>query len=387
VANFGEDVVAPVTPPLQNGRPLADAVSILVGGQAFHGWKTVSVGKHIESICNTFSILLDDRFDGMNSTWPLKPDTDIKIGIGSERVLTGRIEIASPQFNSEGRSFTISGRSNAGDIVDCTHEGPTEFKNIRLDRLAEELIKPFGLKVYLSVTPLVIKKFAVKPGESVFEAIDRAARLQGFFWIATRGGNIRLTRAGRARSFSALEQDVNILAASAVYDGSKRFSKYTVKGQAGGLEEFFGKSASQPKGTATDKGAPRYRPLTIIAEGDVNGAQAKTRAEWEASSRLAQMARIEVTTDSWTQADDSLWGLNQITKVRSTYLGMDRDLLSASINHTKTNGGGTTTNITLVDAQAYNPAPIVNAKATDDLMANLGPLSPFAASNGESFIA
>jgi len=386
VAEVGSDIVAPMTPPLQKGKVIPNAVSVLLEGQSFHGWKTVSISKSLESVCNEFSILLDDKFDGLNTAWPLKPDTNIRIGIGTERVFTGRIEVVDPSFDAEGRSFTIAGRSNAGDIVDCSHEGPTEYKNISLAKLAEEMVKPFGLKVFLSVVPKLIEKFAVKPGETVFEAIDRAARLQGFFWIATRGGNIRLTRAARARSFSTLEQDVNVLAAGAVYNSSKRYSKYIVKGQSEGLEDFFGKNASQPEGIARDNGVKRNRPLIIIAESTIDGAKAKTRAEWESSTRLAQMARVRVTTDSWRQADGSLWGLNQLIKVKSSYLGLDQDMLSVGITHNKSNGGGTTTDLVLVDPQAYDPKPVVNEKELDDLFANLGPAGPLSVSGIQSFI-
>ena len=373
------DVVSQMVPPLLKGKEREDAVSITIEGKAFHGWKQVSVTKHLESICNEFSITLDDKFEGLNTQWPLKPDIPIQIAIGTERVFTGNIELAEPEFSPESRSFTISGRSNAGDLVDCTHEAESELLNVRLDKLAETLCAPFGIKIFLSVTPTeTISKFAVKPGETVFEALDRAARLQGFFWIATRGGHIRLTRAARARSFSKLQQDVNMLAGSAVYDGTKRFSKYTVKGQAGGLPDFSGANASQPVGSATDNGAQRYRPLTIIAEGSVDSAKAKKRAEWEASTRLAQMARIEVQTDSWTQEDGSLWGLNQVVRVKSPFLGLDRDLLTATVRHTKSSDGGTVTDMTLVDPNAYNPSPIVNKKDSDDMFANLGPADQFS---------
>lgn len=376
MVEFGDDIVGPAAPPLLKGRAIPNAVSVLIDGQAFYGWKTVSISKHLESICNEFSIVLDDKFEGLDTQWPLKPDIPIQISIGTERVFTGNIETAEPEFGPTARSFTIGGRSGAGDIVDCSHEGVAEFKNIRVDKLAEELCKPFGIKIFLSVTPTeLIPKFSVKPGETVFEAIDRAARLQGFFWIATRGGNIRLTRAARLRSFSKLQQDVNMLAGSAIYDGTQRFSQYTVKGQAAGTEDFFGNNAAQPEGKASDNGSKRYRPITLIAEGDVDNAKAKTRAEWEASSRLAKMARIKVKVDSWAQEDGSLWGLNQVVRVISPFLGLDQDLLTAMVRHTKSSNGGTTTDLTLVDKNAYNPAPVVNTKQADDIFANLGPQS------------
>jgi prophage tail gpP-like protein len=358
--------------PTQKGKVIKNAVTVVVGSQSFDGWQSVSITKNLESIANQFSISLWDKFEGLKENWPLKPGAEVKVTINSERVITGRIEKLDVSFTDEDRSYTISGRSKPGDLVDCGHTGPAEYKNITLDKLAEELVKPFGLKVFLSVTPKNITKFSVKPGESVFEALDRAARTQGFFFISTREGNIRLTRAARARAFTSLEQNVNILSASANYDDSQRHDKYIVKGQTTGLPDFFGESVAQAEGTATDAAVTRHRPLVIIAEGNADAAQSQTRAQWEASSRLAQAARVNVTVQGWTQGDGSLWGINQITNVKSQFLGINRDMLITSVTHTDSTDEGKVTELTLVDPQAYNTEPVVNKTKKDSIFDSLG---------------
>ena len=358
--------------PVQRGKEIVEEVSIVVGNQLFDGWETVSVTKNLESIANEFSIGFFDKFEGLKQNWPLKPGVGVKVNINRERVITGRIEMLSVEYTDERRGFSISGRSLPGDLVDCMHQGPCEYKNISLTKLAEELVAPFGLKVFESVEPGVIDLFAVKPGETIFEALDRAARTQGFFFVSTRNGNIRLTKAAKARSFTSLEQGVNLLSATASYDNSKRHSLYTVKGQTSGLPDFNGVSVSQPEGTAKDLGIKVNRPFTMIAEGSVDAAQAKTRAEWEASSRLAKAIRVEATIQGWTQGDGSLWGINQVTTFTSSFLGLNRDLLIVSVNHTDSANAGKTTTLTLTDPQAYNAEPEKNKKAKEDIFASLG---------------
>lgn len=360
--------------PLLKGKPIKDAVTVFVGGQAFDGWENVSITKNLESIANSFSISLFDKFEGLKQNWPLKPGVSIKINIGNERVITGNIETLNPSFTDEGRSYIVGGRSLAGDLIDAMHLGPYEYKNISLTKLAEELVKPFGLKVFESVTPNIIDKFAVKPNETVFEALDRAARAQGFFFISTRGGNIRLTRAARARSFSNLEQDINILAATANYNDSKRHNIYFVKGQTPGSDTFFGNKASQAEGFAQDLGITRHRPLILISESNVDGAKATTRAEWEASLRLAQAIKINVTVQGWKQDDGSLWGINQVTLLTSSFLGLNRDMLIISVEHNDGAEEGKTSTLTLTDPQAYTPEPEKNKKKKDDIFSVLGPV-------------
>lgn len=362
--------------PVQKGRPIENATTILVGGKSFDGWQSVSITENLESIANEFSISLFDKFEGLKVNWPLKPGVSIKVNIGNERVITGRIEKLNPSFDKDTRQFSIAGRSRSGDLVDCTHSGPCEYKNIVLDKLAEELVKPFGLKVLVSVTPSIIEKFAVKPGETIFEALDRAARLQGFLFVATRGGNIRLTKAGateeRFRAFSSLEQGVNILSAEGNYDDSNRHDEYRVIGQAAGKDDFFGAQVAQPEGLANDAGITRHRPLTIIAEGSIDNAKAITRAQWEASTRLAKAIRVTAVVQGWVQDNGTLWGANQITNFRSKILGLNRDLLITNVTRIDDTNAGKTSSITLVDPQAYSTKPIVNDKKGDDIFASLG---------------
>ncbi len=354
----------------QRGREIEDETTVLIGGQVFSGWQRVSITKNLESIANGISIDLFDKFEALKEAWPFRPGVNTKVNIGTERVITGKMEAVQVSYTDERRGYTVLGRSNAGDLVDCSHTGPNEFKNISLTNLARELVKPFGLKVFESVIPDVIPTFAVKPGETVFEALDRAARLQGLFFISTRAGNIRLTRAARARANTSLEQSVNILSAVANYDDSKRHNEYIVKAQTIGLPDFNGLNVSQPEGRALDLGVTRHRPLILISESNADSAKAQTRAQWEASVRLAKAVRIDVTVQGWTQNDGSLWGINQIVRTKSTFLGINQDLLSIRVVHVDGTEEGKTTTITLTDKRAYNPEPVKSQN--EDIFAALG---------------
>ena len=353
------------------GRVIKNDVSVFLNGKAFHGFENLTISKSLDSICNSFSMELDDRFQVTKESWPLVPGTRIQIKIGKENVFTGRIEKLSTGFGASQRNYTISGRSLAGDLVDSSVRDKFEYTNIELDKLAEQLVAPFGLSVFLSVIPSKIDRFAIKPGETVFEALDRAARLQGFLWVSTRAGNIRLTRAARARSYSELHEDYNIISANLTIDATKRHNEYIVKGQTFGTDEFNGLNSSEPEGKAYDRGISRYRPIIVIAEGAVDTKGAQDRANWEASIRVAQGNQISIQTQGWTQEDGSLWGLNQIVRVKSSFLGLNKDLLTESITHMQSRDGGTITDISLIPVDSYAPQPIIPEE--DDLLSQLGP--------------
>lgn len=349
--------------PRQRGEIISNAVTLLLpNGKVFDGWEDMTISKNLESIANTFSFKFDDRFQVSQTKWPFKPGDLVRVNIGSERVITGFIDNMKINFSAGARNISVSGRSKAGDLIDCSVSEPFEIMNNNVIQIAEKLTAPFvtstgrrQFQILTSVESKIIEKFSTKPGESVFTAIDRAARLQGFFWVSTRKGNIRLTTISRARATTELHQDVNIKDGSISFNESQRYSEYTVIGNRSGKKEFAGLVASEPAGFAKDLGIERFRPLTIVAEGSVDTDQSTDRAQWEAAVRLGKGLNIGTTVQDWRQKDGTLWGVNQITRVRSKFLGVDRDFLISNVTHIKNNNQGTVTKITLKREDAFQP--------------------------------
>ena len=133
-------------------------------------------------------------------------------------------------------------------------------------------------------------------------------RQQGFCWLSTRSGNIRLTKGAsgeqRFRAVSRIEEGDNLKSGTIVIDESERFSKYTVKASSPGSDDYPGLVSSSAEGVSYDRGITRNRPLILIAEGNADSALAKRRAQWEASSRLARAVKIDIVTQNWLQEDE-----------------------------------------------------------------------------------
>jgi prophage tail gpP-like protein len=340
-------------------------VVLKIGNQNFYGWKSLSISKSIESFANTFSLELDDRFIPLSKQFPFPTGTQVKVNIGEERVMTGRVEAFSGSFSSDSRSVTVSGRSLTGDLVDATAIEQFEPTDVSLEELAKQLVKPFEMKVFLSVVPTKIETFAIRPGETIFEILDRAARLQGFFWITTRGGNIRLTRAGRAKASSALEQNVNILSADFEVNDTERFAEYIVVGQGQGGDDVASRIAAGAKGSSKDLGISRYRPLYMVAEGSATPETALTRARWEASTRIAKALQVNVVVQGWKQQTGDIWDINQLVRFKSEFFGLDTELLISSVEQTVSAEEGKKTTISMVRKDSFAVEPEV--KKENDL--------------------
>lgn len=371
---MGEITVDKVGPqnrflPKQKGKIIEQSIVMYLAGTrlAFHGWENLTIGKSLDTLATHFKFRIPQKFRDANKQFKLSPNVKVQINVNEYPVIKGRVESIVSVFNIEENYLEVSGRSLTADLVDCSIIGPTEYNNIPLDKLARELIKPFGLKVFLSAIPKVISKVSIKPGDTVFEVLDKYARAQGLFWVTTREGNLRLASEANSRADTKIEEGVNLLGGSVNIDMSHRFSKYTVKAQSSADDNFPGLVSRAAEGTAKDLGVSRNRPLLIIAEGNLDNALAKTRAQWEASQRLARSYSIEVVVQGWQQETGILWGLNQRMLIKSPTLGLDGEFLSDSIEHVRGYDEGTITKIGLTLKGAYKPAPQIPKGADDSL--------------------
>ena len=344
--------------PRERGRVIPQSITMYLGSSAFTGWEDITISKSIQSLAHSFSFTIPQKYRDPSQEVPVPLGTLVTFYVNDERVLTGRIEKTDVTLGPTDRSVKVSGRSLPADLVDCTVEGPKEYKKIRLDQLGRELSRPFGVRVFVSVVPGIVPKIGIRSGDTVFQTLDKAARMQGFFWISTRGGNIRLTRAGRLPSDSSIVEGVNLKQAKMSLDNTERFRSYTVLAQQQGEQNYPGVISSRAKGTAADGGVDRYRPLTIQAEGGADTSKAIKRAQWEASSRLAKAVKITVTMQGWVQETGVIWGLNQLVPLRSPSLGIDGKFLATTVEQTHGSDGSLTT-MTLTHPDAFLTKPVV----------------------------
>jgi len=134
--------------PTARGVNIKNSVSVLADGKTYDGWKTVSITKSIESIANTFTLDVHDVFSQRRQKWPLRNGVEIKISIDGKPVFGGFIEVTEPSYQAGARSYIFSGRSKAGDIVDCNHTGPCEYVNISLDKLDHHRAQIQGVQLH-----------------------------------------------------------------------------------------------------------------------------------------------------------------------------------------------------------------------------------------------
>lgn len=347
------------------GTSLSEDVEVLISGTPYSGWESVSITKNLESISGSFSVAVMDRWRELVESWAIKPGDECSVSIGGNVVITGWVDGIDTSFDKESRSITIKGRDKAADLVDCSIvTKDSQLKNKTLTEIATTLCEPFGITVKAETdVGKPFDKWDVTQGETVFENLNKAAKLRGVLFISDEYGNLKIVRSASDRAGDALVQGENILSASGTYDDSQRFSDYTCKGQKKGSDKENGKTVAHSKDEAKDSGVKRYRPLMVTGEGGTDKATATNRAQWEATTRAAQAFRMTVDVVGWRQSSGELWKVNQVVPVTCGFAGVIGDLLISGVTYEKSEDSGTVCRMELVRPDAFKPEPEVKEES------------------------
>lgn len=335
-------------------------IELLVGANAYAGWKRARVSRSIESVSGSFDLDVSDRWSS-TAIWPITQGDQCTLTVDDTPVIVGYVDRRSLSYGPSEHTISLSGRDKTGLLVDCSVETKQwEFRNITVFDLAHRIAEPFGVDVRLQsgITLSKVPKISVDPGDTAFEAIERACRFSGLLPISDKG-ELLLTRPGSKIATTDLIEGKNIIGASADYDASGRYARYVVVGQIKGSNANNGAKSARVYGSATDPEVGRpERVLLVRPEGAVTPETANIRARWEASVRAARAASASVTVQGWTQSDGTVWPINALVRVRSPQLELnDQTMLIVSATY-EISESGTTTTLDLKRPDAFNPEPI-----------------------------
>ena len=348
-------------------------VELFVNGKIYTGWIEVSISRAINAVAGSFDISVSNNWADETKGWIISPLDECIIKIDGQEIITGFVDQISSSFDGNSRTIRISGRDKTGNLVDCSYVGPASINNVSIASLINKVIEKFGLTFVSEINlPTKVDDFKVQQGESVFTFLERVLRVRGLMLSSNPNGELVVSKIGEKRSSSSLEEGVNVLTCSFDFNGSNRFSKYIVKGQSSGNDEFEESETNQVFATFDDNEVKQYRPLIIIAEGNVSNASALTRAKWECINRASKSSVLKVSVKGWKKENGDLWAVNEIVNFKSKYFGFDIDLLISSINYKQDSQNGTICEMTLERPDSYSTYD-KPAKKTRDVWTELSP--------------
>lgn len=338
-----------------SSTPLHGIAELKISGVFYGGWKVVRVTRSIEQMAGTYELEVTERWPGQPLATPVRPGQPCQLLLDGEPVITGHVDMMSPDYDASRHTVRVQGRDRTADLVDCSAVFKSgQWHNAKLDRIAGDLLKPFGIGVVVEAdVGAAFSSFNIQEGETVFECLERAARLKAVLLTSNPAGDLVITRAGRNRLDVALVEGKNIKAARAEFSWKDRFSSYQVKGQ--GRLGADGESVhSAPSGKVTDPIITRHRPLIVLAEAHSSNATLRDRAEWERNVRRGRSARGSITVQGWRRPDGGTWQPNDLVTVTSPLLWLDNaEMLIVGCTYTLDEQNGTLTELAIAKPEAF----------------------------------
>lgn len=353
---------------------MPDVLKLVVNGTEFTGWQSVQIVRSLFNASGAFTLTASDRWPGSPKSWGIRMGDSCQILINKTAVITGFIEDINLTSDDKNHSVSFSGRDTLCDLIDCSYEGPNQYKGLTVSQLIETLCDAFNIKVSyqvfsddgLNVLGVVEESFTIDQGQSVFEAIGKLCRKYGLLPVSYGDGLLTITTAGNLRSFESLQEGTNIKASSLIQSNRERFSRYVVKGTSNGSDNKQPEESASPENHVTDSVINRYRPLVILSEHGTDTGYAKQRAQFEANVRAGKSRAIEAVVQGWTQQSGQIWNINRITDVLIESMGINEPLLISDITYTL-DTSGSLTKMKLVHPAIFSTEPAVIKTGFDPL--------------------
>ncbi|GAA4651675.1 contractile injection system protein, VgrG/Pvc8 family [Kistimonas scapharcae] len=343
-------------------------VELTVDGQIHGGWTSAHINRSLLALSGSFNLTLTEKWPGNLTGKPIKPGSRCRLSLDGETVIEGHIDEAVVRYDGENHQVSVSGRDLTGDLPDCSvlPEKAGEIKGLSLKGLAGAFCQPYGIGVTEAQIPDQAKQafitFRVEPGETVFEALERASRMRGVLLTVDSQGRLLITSpdTGPARYRLALGRE--ILTAELTASHRDRYSLYRVEGLAdagGQAGDNLSAQGLAVTGEITDPAITRYRPRLLQAEDSLDPQAADNRAKWQAARAMASGNRAAITVQGWRASDGKLWRTNTPVALEDGFLGYSesKPLLIVNVAFSL-DEGGTRTELELMPAAGLTPEPL-----------------------------
>ena len=343
---------------------VGEIVSLVVDGHALQGWQRVSVTRSAEAAAISFSL------NATNPAWSAEaralrkgklveiyttPDTGQGLGAftGGDLLCRGYVDEYEVEIGENGhREVGLSGRSKAGDAIDCPpakHKtGLVENKDLKAAATEfDEWDIGFTADVALKKIPMV----QLVPGQSMFRVLEREARRVGVLLSGQPDGSVKITRAGSTRHGGGLIEGFAPLRKIKLrFSIQNKRSEVIVRGQT---STGTGKTALRQEERVKDKTVGRHRPEILFNEGSDTAKELKRRGKWQQLRRSGSGIAASVTVSTWRDAAGKLWSPPDLVPLSVPSEDLDMDFALSTVTFQQGvgegEGAGTLADLTLVD--------------------------------------
>jgi len=316
---------------------VAESVQLILNGEAFEGFESGTVTQALDAalVATTFTLGYAPRVAPELERVRIEAGDEVTLRVGDEDLVTGYVDDDAMSYDARSSQLQVAGRSRVADVLDCSaiHRA-RRFRDQTVFELAQALLRDYPITVIDAggdATALPIERFALQDGESIAEALTRAARLRGVF-LQDVGGDLVITRVGGQSTRTIISRATNVLTATRRRSWRERFSEYQFRGQTRATDTVNGLQAAQIGHVIEDRAVTRLRRLRVSAHADRRGDMGR-RAILERNVRAGRSERLSYELAGWTTEEGDLWRPNTKVRVVDDWLEVEAELLVERVTH------------------------------------------------------
>ncbi len=335
-------------------------LELVINGEGFVGWLDVSIEQSLNQLADTFQVSVTNPWQGASDTVEFVEGDNVVVKESGEDIITGYIDSVSINYSASDLTITIAGRSKTADLIDCSaiyNEGRGHFHGKNLLEIAKLLAEPFNISVGVDANTDVggnYKSFAIQQGETVYDALVRAARMRGVLLVSDGAGDLIIAQAGNEVADDSLIYGKNILSGSRTGRFEGRFSQYILKSQSKGSDGQVASSTKPSISKVEDSEVSRYRPTIIISENKETGKALDNRAVWQRTVAKGRSKDVRYRVPGWRQTrSNQLWRPGLLVAVEDPIFKIASDLIIATCRFTLDNSEEEITELSLTLPEAY----------------------------------
>lgn len=341
-------------------------VRLVIANVSKTGWQQVLIVRGIEVMPSQFIIALADRYAGDSAQTDINAGDECQVYIGTDLVLTGRVDRVRRRITGQGSVLQIIGRSSCREIVDCAVD-PAQVPNMQISQsTAIDIITKLAAIYKINVKTIggvgqnIIPQFNVNLGDVVYPIIDRIARYCQFLAYDDTDGSLVLAPLGTIAMASGFTEGLNIENADYETGMDQRYSDYEV--YISSTYTLSDIAPLTPLQLVTDPTVTPFRKLIIISEqNQLDPSLALQRGVWEKVRRYGRSNVLRLTTDTWRDSAGTLWAINSTVTVSSPHLKTTgQKWLIAQVGFRR-DANGTHADLVLMPPAGFSPEPLVLA--------------------------
>ncbi|QHP82400.1 phage tail protein [Pectobacterium odoriferum] len=370
--------------PTQN-NPATDnaAVSVIINGKAHTDWSRYQIDSDFLIPADAWSVSLglpDGRFPA-----DVVRGAPVTVKVGSDTVMTGRIDSVQRSVARSGVTLSLSGRDGAAILVDCAAPILTA-RQVGLDDVVAQIVRPLGITNIRIEAESAIRsdKISAEPGERAWDMLLRACAGRGLWpWFAPDGtliiGGPDYTKQPVASLIMRMDgKGNNVLSLSDASSIDKSFSELTVLAQShahsasGSSTAIVDVTDDTPINIDTDTGTAEtgqhgmravvkdptvnyYRPQVLVVGDADNQEQINYRARKALADAKLNGYSLTAIVHGHRTSDGVLWEPGQRIHVTSEYHGIDAVYFLMGREFSGGRPGGTTTTLRLKEDGVWIP--------------------------------